>query len=549
MTDTTLNSPSEQDLDSLKAEIQQLTELLEKMTNERNEYQKLYELVHLECERLRRHVFGKKSERVAEGQLTLDFLEGSDKKAEGSEDPEENEPSPNSSGNTKNPGKKKNRPKPHGRKPLPEHLPKERIELPAPLEVQENPQDFRKIGEHVSETLEWRPSSLVRVQIVRQNFARIDDDAAGIIASDLPTKPIEKGLAGPGMMANIIISKYADHLPLHRLQRIWERHHINLSRSTMCGWIKQCANLAQVLYNAMWNDAMNAHCIATDATGVLERAPEQCWRGHVFVAIADYDHVLYRYYQRHNGETIRDLLGGYKGNILADAHPTYNPLYEDGSRIEFACMSHARRYFFDSLSTDPKRGATALNILRPLFNIEKKVKGKPPDVIRLVRQHESKPIIEAFFQWCDEQWPLVLEHTPIYIALRYARNQKEALSRFLDDGKIAMHNNFSELKLRHIKIGTKNWLFFGSKNGANWNCIFNTLIASCALHDIEPWAYIRDILILLPDWPQKRVLELSPKFWKQTLEQTDARQRLEAHPFRRVTDISRLIHDTDIAAH
>ncbi|MDJ0766651.1 MAG: IS66 family transposase [Myxococcota bacterium] len=505
---------------------------LEKAEHERNEYKKLYDLVFLELERMRRHLFGKKSERVADEQLPLSFLEAA-KTLEAFEE-EEPTPIPNSR-RKKTAGKGKKR---SGRKPLPEHLPVERIELPVPAEVEADPDAFKKIGEDVSETLERRPATLVRVQIVRPKFARKGNDAAGVIASALPTKPIEKGLAGPGLLAYIIISKYADHIPLNRQEGIFAREKIVLGRSTLCGWIKQAAELPRLVYDVMWKDAMNAHCIATDATGVLVQAPEQCIRGHFFVCIADREHVLYKYTRHHNSEAVNDMLGHYKGFIIADAHIVYDQLFRDTTeRIESGCFAHGRRYFYDALTTDPDRAMVAIRLIGKLFEIEREIADKTPDIKEQIRLERSKPITDKFFKWCDAQWPLVIEETPIFIALRYARNQREALCRFLDDGQLPIHNNFSELQLRSQVIGRRNWLFLGSEDGGEWNCIFTSLIASCRLHDIEPWGYLRDLLILLPDWPRNRVLELSPKFWKQTLEQSDAQQRLAANPFWRLCSI------------
>lgn len=521
-------------IEQLKDKLEKTEHKLEKSEHERNEYRKLYELVHLELERVRRHLFGKKSERVVDEQMTLSFLQISEQMK--ALEQEESAPTPNSN-RRKNKTRKKA--KPHGRQKLPEHLPLERIELPPPIEIENNPDEYKKIGEDISETLERRPATLVRVQIVRPKYAKKGDDDAGVFASPLPTKPIEKSMAGPGLLAHVIISKYLDKTPLNRQEGIFARENIVLGRSTLCGWIKECANLARLIYDAMVKDAMSAFCIATDATGVLVQAPKQCIRGHFYVMIADRDHVIYAYKRHNDGDAVRELLGDYKGYILADAATVYDQLFkENGDRVECGCNSHSRRYFYDSLTTDPKRAMVAIRLFGKLFEIERQIAEKPPDEKKRIRQEMSKPITEELFKWCDEQWPKVIEHTPIYKAIQYARNQKSALCRFLDDGRLPIHNNFSELHLRHQVIGSKNWIFLGSEEGGEWNCILTSLIASARLNSIEPWAYIRDILILLPDWPRNRVLELSPKFWKQTLENTDARERLAANPFWCVTTMN-----------
>ena len=519
-------------IEQLQSLNQSLQESAQKSEHERNEYRKLYELVLLELERLRRQLFGKKSERVADEQLTLKFLEVAET-LKALEEEEKPAPVPNS---TRKKGKGKKKSSPHGRQTLPEHLPLERIELPAPLEVNDNPDAYKKIGEDVSETLERRPATLIRVQVVRPKYAKKGDDDFGVITPEPPTKPIPKGMAGPGLLSQVIINKYLDHIPLNRQEGIFARENIVLGRSTLCGWMKQCSDLAKVIYEAMIKDAMNAHCIATDATGVMVQAPTKCHRGHFFVLIADRDHVLYFYKRYHDGEAASSLLGNYKGYILADAHVIYDQLYRDTEeRVECGCFSHCRRYFYDSLSTDPDRAMKAIRMIGKLFAVEREIKDKPPDEKKLIRLEKSKSVADDFFKWCDAEWPNTVEHSPLYDALRYARNQKDALLRFLDDGNLPIHNNFSKLSLRHQVIGRRNWIFLGSEDGGEWNCVFTSLIASCRLHNIEPWAYLRDILVLLPDWPRNRALELAPKFWKQTLEKTDARERLAANLFHRIT--------------
>ena len=334
----------------------------------------------------------------------------------------------------------------------------------------------------------------------------------------------------------MIICKHADHLPLHRLEGIIARGGIEVARSTMCGWLEAAAALVKPVVDAMWEDALtNAHLIATDATGVLVQAPDKCRRGHFWVACADRDHVLFRYSRHHDGAAARAMLDGFKGYVLADASSVFDQLYLDGSRKECGCWSHGRRYFFDALSTDPERGLSAIRLLRPLFAIEREIAELPRRERERMRRKRSAPQVARFFAWVDAQLPTVLDDTPIQKALQYVHNQRDALKRFLEDGRIPLTNNVSERQLRHEAIGRKNWMFLGSEDGAEWNTTFVSLIASAKLHGIEPFGYLRDLLVLLPDWSRNRVLELAPKFWQQTLEQTDAQERLARCPFRRIS--------------
>jgi hypothetical protein len=245
--------------------------------------------------------------------------------------------------------------------------------------------------------------------------------------------------------------------------------------------------------------------------------------------------VLFGFSPRHDAKAVDSLLDGYAGYLVADAHAVYDHLYKDGRVIESGCWSHARRYFFKALSSDPQRANVALELIKKLFLTERTLATSPPEVRLKVRQVEARPIVDAFFKWCDEQAGCVLSETPIAQAIGYARNQREALCRFLEDGRLPIHNNFSERQLRREALGRKNWLFVGSDEAGSVNANFVSLLASCELHGIEPLGYFRDLFCLLPSWPRRRVLELAPAYWAKTLEDKDAQQRLATNVFRQAS--------------
>ena len=215
-------------------------------------------------------------------------------------------------------------------------------------------------------------------------------------------------------------------------------------------------------------------------------------------------------------------------------HAVYDHLYRNGTVIEVGCWAHARRYFFKALESDPERAKAALAWISALFALERSMVSTPAKKRREIRQARAAPIADAFFAWCQQEAGRVLDESPMAQAIGYARNQQVALRRFLDDGRLPLHNNASELNLRREVVGRKNWLFVGSDDGAEVNAAFVSLLASCSLHGIEPLGYIRDLLCLLPRWPQHRVLELAPLHWHETLEQREAQQALDANIFRRV---------------
>ena len=306
-------------------------------------------------------------------------------------------------------------------------------------------------------------------------------------------------------------------------------------RQTVCGWHLDLAGLVSPLVEAMWQDAFAAPYLCTDATGVLVQALKKCRNAHFFVVAAPERHVLFGYSPKHNKAAVDALLDGYRGYLVADAHAVYDHLFVDGTIIEVGCWAHARRYFFKSLGTDPPRARAALERIGKLFAIERAMDGESPDKRLAVRRSDSSPVLDDFEKWCDAESLLVLDETPISKAIGYARNHRAALRRFLDDGRLPLHNNWSERELRREALGRGNWLFLGSDEGGEANAAFVSLLASCQLHDIEPSGYLRDLLCLLPGWKASKVIELSPLHWRETMERDDVQATLAANIYRRAS--------------
>jgi hypothetical protein len=275
--------------------------------------------------------------------------------------------------------------------------------------------------------------------------------------------------------------------------------------------------------------------LCTDATGVLVQHPEKCRTGHFWVLVAPERHVLFEYTADHSGEAVDDVLAGYRGHLVADAHTVYDHLYASGEVVEVNCWAHCRRYFFKALGSDPERAKVALDLIQALFRIERTLADSPRKKKEKIRQKRSRPIIDAFFSWCDAEAPHVLDDTPISDGIRYARNQRIGLSQFLDDGRLPVHNNWSELQLRRQAVGRKNWIFIGNDDAGAVNATFTSLLASCRMHAVEPWSYLRDVFCLLPEWPEHRLLELAPVNWPATRERDDVRALLDADHFRSAT--------------
>lgn len=501
-----------------------------KVTRERDEYKKLVALLQEANEKLKRGLLGQKAERLPsdDAQLSLAVL----RMALGlPDDAPVPEPEPQEQTIPEHTRRKP------VRKPLPDSLPRVEIEM-LPEEVQREGLDaFERIGQDTREVLERRAASVVVVRLVYPKFLRkkrLADAPTEVLCAPAAELPIERGLAGPGMLADSIVRRWADHQPLNRLEGIYARDGIELAKTTLCTWHDQLRELCEPLVEAMFTDAKSAPYLCTDATGVLVQAKERCRSGHFWVLVAPEKHVLFRFSQQHNGHAADALLAGYSGYLVADAHAVYDHLFKSGAVVEVACWAHARRYWFKALESDPDRAKTALGYIGALFKIERALADTPRTKRESVRHTKSKPLVDQFFAWCEPLQDQVLDGSPVAAAIGYALNQQAALRRFLDDGRLPLDNNISERHLRHQKVGSRNWTFIGSDDGAKANATFVSLIASCRLNDLEPFAYLRDLFCLLPGWPRHRLLDLAPAYWQQTLQQHDAQKRLAANVFRQV---------------
>lgn len=442
--------------------------------------------------------------------------------------------------------------KPTGRRTASGRMAKASVEL-LPDEVKRLGTDaFERIGEERCTTIERRVSSLVEVTVVRPKFKAKTPEAAlavqesraehgtlpeqepeaWITISPRPELPISNGMAGPALLANLVVRRFDDHLPYNRLENVYEREGMRLGRSTLYGWLDGLRGLFAPLYEAMLADARTAPYVCTDATGVLVQAPRKCKRGHFWVVVVPGRHVIYAFSRAHNAEAVDDILGGYGGFVVADAHSVFDHLYGEDGAVEVGCWAHARAYFFKAFASEPEIAREFLGNLQVMFLLERKFASKSRKRREKMRATKVKTIVDNHFELCRKCEDGALDGTPLAAAIRYSLNQEAALRRFLEDGRLPATNNISERQLRRQAVGRKNWLFVGSDDGAEVNTTFATLVATCHLHGIEPEAYLRDLLVLLPGWPRKRVIELAPCNWKQTREQPDTQQGLEDDLFR-----------------
>jgi transposase len=427
----------------------------------------------------------------------------------------------------------------HGRQKLPEHLPR----LPIEHDLNESEkacpccgEQRQRIGQEKSEQLEHLPSNFVVLEHIRHKYAcehcnsgrcQQCDGNAHVDLAAKPQQRIEKGLAGPGLLAYVVTSKLADHLPLHRLEQIFARQQVHISRSTLCGWMAAAARVVEPLHKLMCNRVRQSDVLHTDDTIVPIQHEGHCRSGRLWTYVGDQNHpyIAYDFTPTRSGQGPLAWLGTWKGFLQADAYAGYDKLYARGDVIEVACWAHARRKFFEAQESDAARSLWMLEMIRRLYAVESEAAGRDAPTRLLLRQSQSAPILGQIRLWLIEQQAQVLPRSPIAQAMGYALNQWPALVIFTTDARLSPDNNVAERALRRVAIGRKNWLFSGHDESAQGHAILWSLIASAQRHEIDVQLYLRSVLAHLPALPPDELQNYLPDMWKRDLM---AEQRAEA---------------------
>jgi transposase/uncharacterized coiled-coil protein SlyX len=372
-----------------------------------------------------------------------------------------------------------------------------------------------RIGEDVTRELELQPAKLEAHIHIRPKYAcRCCKD--GVCAAPLPPRPIPRGIAGPGLIAEVIVSKFSDHLPLYRLEDILVRYGIYIPRSTLCDWVKSAAELFQPLYELQRQRVLQSTVMWTDDTSVtVLGGPQGSFQGH-FWAYLGYEqpYSVYDFTVSHSRDGPARFLQGFAGYLHADAFTGYDAIFlgPQAAIREVACWAHARRKFFDAVKSCPREAHQVLEWIRQLYDIEDRARTWSPDARRQLRVAESIPVLDKIEAYLAELARKVLPKSSLAKAVNYARNQWEALRRYTEDGRLTIDNNVSERTLRHQAIGRKNWLFLGSEAAGPRAAVLCTILAGAKRHRIEPWCYVRDLLLRLhADDP--RLDEMLPDRW------------------------------------
>jgi len=497
---------------ALPNDIPTLQRMVQQLLSNVNEQARQIVDLQSQLEWFKRHVFGRRSEKLDANQLTL--FEGMTQTAPQVEH--------GSAAVSQRPAGMTDKSRQHrnGRVPLPAHLPRERIEYHPPREeliCSCCGQAKQIMGEEITEELDYVPASFVVRQHVRFKYV-CRHCQEGVVIADLPPRPIEKGRPGTGLLAHVLTSKFADHLPLHRQQGIFRRHDVDIHRSTMCDWVRDCAHLLTPIVHYLKQLILLSRVINTDDTPVpvLDDSRTQTRKGYLWAYIGDRRTVVFDYTPTHSRDGPVAFLGDFAGYVQADAYKGYDTFFENGDATEVGCWAHTRRKFYDARTTDPQRAHEMLALIGKLYDIEREAKQNKLDApaFKELRQQQSKRILVEIGTRL-ENWSIeVLPKSPIGQAVSYARGQWEALNQYLDDGDLDIDNNLAERVLRTVAIGRRNWMFAGSDAGGQRAAVIYSLVATCKLCHIDPFAYLCDVLDRVSTHPASRIADLTPSGWK-----------------------------------
>jgi transposase len=352
----------------------------------------------------------------------------------------------------------------------------------------------------------------------------IPDPGEVVIAAPKLAMPIAKGLPGPGLLAHLIVSKYTDHMPLHRLERAYERQGLFLHRSTLCDWLGACADLLRPLYDLMVGAVLQSRVIHTDDTPVKlqELVTHRLSTARLWAYLGDAAHPynVFDFTVNHKRDGPQRFLADYQGYLQADAFSGYDGLYLPDPRtaqariIEVACNAHARRKFYEARGSDALRSHQALAYYRQLYELERAAKDFSDEQRLQMRQDLAVPILGQFQAWLAAQRPEVLPKSPMAEAIGYALNNWAALVRYTEAGFLAIDNNVSEREMKRIAIGRKNWLSIGSPRGGQTAAVLFSFTSTCQRLAVEPWAYLQDVLTRVPVMPIGQLCDLLPDHWQ-----------------------------------
>jgi transposase len=401
------------------------------------------------------------------------------------------------------------------RQPLPAHLETERVVL-EPAEVQQQPTGWRKLGEEVTEELDWKPAKFIKRLYIRPKYANADR----IVIAPLPARLIEKGLPGAGLLTQVIVSKYEDHLPLYRQEKIYrERHGVTLSRQTLCGWVAAAADWLAPIYREMKAALVARDYLQADETPIRYLDPDvkgKSQSGWLWTYSQPQGDVVFDWNVSRSREGPREFLQSFRGKLQTDGYGVYESLARERAPelILIGCWAHARRGFHEALG-EGRSAAWLVGQIGRLYAVEKQLREQNagPKLRTAVRAWQSRPILARLRRAMEVVRRRVLPKSLLGQAIDYTLARWEALTRYVDDGRLEIDNNSCENSIRPTAIGKKNFLFIGHPEAGQRSAVIYSVLGSCRRHGINPAAYLQDIFERLPHAKTSEVKSLTPAAW------------------------------------
>ena len=481
---------------------------------------------------LKRRLYGNKTERsnTSEAQLMLGDLLAAEARLQQELDAAVAKAKEEAGAEPQRPGAPGQRAKPKGRRDLfASNLPRCPVEI---LDAELEAKGCRRIGFDETPQLMFRRGGFAVLVKRIARYEVIEGGSPTVVTVPTPQTLFPRGLLHTSTVAHLMVSKFGMGVPHYRLERDIADQGVSLDRGTMGRYVEQAGNtLGATIVQAMWTDAVtNAQVISTDATGALiqpakgaaDGRAQACKKGHFFTAVADCDAILFAYVEHHSSDSVKELFGGFGGYLQADASNVYDalergPPNDAEERVTLVgCFAHLRRYFFEAAICRYPVGLQGLMRIRAIYAADQAVSRAPATDRQRLRDVHVRPLAMDFFGWARSARGATPGRNLATKALGYAVNQEAELLRVLDDINLPLDNTRSERALRKIVVGRKAWMFYGSDTHAEAAAAIFSIIASCRLHRLDPFAYLEVILRVLPYWPRERYLELAPKYWQAT---------------------------------
>jgi transposase len=406
------------------------------------------------------------------------------------------------------------------RQPLPDHLPVEQVVI-EPEEVHRQPEAWKRIGEEVTEELDWTPGQFLKRLYIRPKYVRRDstaDAAPAVVIGELPSRLIEKGLPGAGLLTHVLISKYQDHLPLYRQEKIyWERHGVKLPRQTLAEWVEQGAFWLRPVYEEMKRGLLSGSYLQADETPIRYLDPDlpgKARLGYLWTYSRPGAEVIFDW-QTSRGREAAALLKEFHGLLQTDGYGVYESLAsERNDLVLVGCWTHARRKFVDALEED-RRAAWVVRQLGHLYQIEQRLRDARagPRLREAVRCAEARPVLVRIERMLHRWQPQVLPKSLFGVAISYTLERWEALCRYVADGRLEIDNNLIENAIRPTAVGKKNFLFIGHPEAGWRSAVIYSVLGSCRRAGIDPHEYLGDVLRRLPGMKMSEIPKITPAAW------------------------------------